>query len=57
MQLVNVSSTLKAALDMLFWLQMPNRKLKMGLACSGILILGVAIPVVAIQFQKAKTAG
>lgn len=44
-------------LDSLLPLQMPNRKLKMALACSGIVISGVAIPVVAIQFQKAKTAG
>ena len=55
--LTRVFSSLIALLDSLFLMQMPNRKLKMGLACSGIVILGVAVPVVAIQFQKAKTAG
>ena len=37
-------------------LQMPNKKIKLGIACAGIVILGGGLPVVAIQFQKAKTA-
>ncbi|KAL3140635.1 hypothetical protein ABBQ32_005202 [Trebouxia sp. C0010 RCD-2024] len=37
--------------------KMPHRKLKMGLACSGIVLAGAGIPIAAIQFQKAKARG
>ncbi|KAL3158239.1 hypothetical protein ABBQ38_010491 [Trebouxia sp. C0009 RCD-2024] len=37
--------------------KMPHRKLKMGLACSGLLVAGAGIPIAAIQFQLAKARG
>lgn len=37
--------------------KMPHRKLKMALACSGIVVAGFGVPITAIFWQKHKAAG